>query len=116
MGNKEQKIVYLTFDQGYEAGYTPKILDVLKKYGIKQAIFLDDKIFRYSYCRDERKIKNVLNEMVNGNPLMQNDTAFKTSLYESLLLAADMHYRQERYKYNASKNALVFLFIVKHLL
>lgn len=31
MGNKEDKCVYLTFDEGYEAGYTPKLLDILKK-------------------------------------------------------------------------------------
>ena len=31
MGNKEKKYVYLTFDEGYEAGYTEKILDTLKE-------------------------------------------------------------------------------------
>ena len=31
MGNKYSKYVYLTFDNGYEAGYTPKILEVLKE-------------------------------------------------------------------------------------
>jgi len=40
MGNKEQKIVYLTFDQGYEAGYTPKILDVLKENNVKATFFI----------------------------------------------------------------------------
>lgn len=28
--NKKSKTLYLTFDEGYENGYTPKILDVLK--------------------------------------------------------------------------------------
>jgi len=40
MGNKEQKIVYLTFDQGYEAGYTPKILDALKANNVKATFFI----------------------------------------------------------------------------
>ena len=40
MGNKEQKIVYFTFDQGYEAGYTPKILDVLKENNVKATFFI----------------------------------------------------------------------------
>ena len=40
MGNNEQKIVYLTFDQGYEAGYTPKILDVLKENNVKATFFI----------------------------------------------------------------------------
>jgi len=30
MGNNEDKYVYLTFDNGYEAGYTSKLLDTLK--------------------------------------------------------------------------------------
>lgn len=40
MGNKEDKFVYLTFDEGYEAGYTPQILDVLKENDIKAAFFI----------------------------------------------------------------------------
>ena len=35
MGNKDSKKVYLTFDNGYEAGYTSKILDVLKQNNVK---------------------------------------------------------------------------------
>ena len=34
MGNKEDKFVYLTFDEGYEAGYTAEFLDVLKEYDV----------------------------------------------------------------------------------
>ena len=40
MGNKEEKIVYLTFDEGYEAGYTPKLLDILKQNNVKAAFFI----------------------------------------------------------------------------
>ncbi len=40
IGNKESKTVYLTFDAGYENGYTDKILDVLKKHNIPAAFFL----------------------------------------------------------------------------
>ena len=40
MGNKEDKFVYLTFDEGYEAGYTPQILDVLKENYVKAAFFI----------------------------------------------------------------------------
>lgn len=40
MGNKEQKLVYLTFDSGYEAGYTPKILEVLKQNEVKATFFI----------------------------------------------------------------------------
>ena len=40
MGNSEDKYVYLTFDEGYEAGYTSKILDVLKENDVKAAFFI----------------------------------------------------------------------------
>ena len=40
MGNKEDKYVYLTFDEGYEAGYTAQILDTLKSNGVKAAFFI----------------------------------------------------------------------------
>ncbi|NDL68064.1 delta-lactam-biosynthetic de-N-acetylase [Clostridiales bacterium F-3ap] len=36
----KEKVVYLTFDEGYEYGYTPKILDVLKDKGVKAAFFV----------------------------------------------------------------------------
>ncbi len=32
--------IYLTFDQGYENGYTPKILDVLKEKGVRAVFFV----------------------------------------------------------------------------
>lgn len=40
MGNKESKFVYLTFDCGYEAGYTEKILDVLEENNVSAAFFI----------------------------------------------------------------------------
>ena len=40
MGNKDSKNIYVTFDLGYEAGYTAKILDVLKKNNVPAAFFI----------------------------------------------------------------------------
>ena len=40
MGNNEENIIYLTFDSGYEAGYTQKILDVLKEKNVKATFFI----------------------------------------------------------------------------
>ena len=40
MGNKNSKYVYLTFDNGYEAGYTPKILAVLKENQVPATFFI----------------------------------------------------------------------------
>ena len=40
LGDTSQKVVYLTFDAGYENGCTAKILDILQKHNIKAAFFL----------------------------------------------------------------------------
>ncbi len=37
---KNEKNIYLTFDVGYEAGYTESILDTLKKHNIKAGFFI----------------------------------------------------------------------------
>ena len=39
-GNSENKKIYLTFDCGYENGYTPAILDALEKHNVKAAFFV----------------------------------------------------------------------------
>ena len=40
MGNAEKKYVYLTFDEGYEAGYTSQILATLKENNVKATFFI----------------------------------------------------------------------------
>ncbi|GEM_PF-298989 len=35
-----QKVIYLTFDEGYEYGYTPMILDTLKEKNVKAVFFI----------------------------------------------------------------------------
>lgn len=40
MGKENSKQVYLTFDEGYEAGYTEKILEVLKNNNVKACFFI----------------------------------------------------------------------------
>lgn len=40
VGNKEEKNIYLTFDEGYENGYTGAILDTLKEKGVTATFFV----------------------------------------------------------------------------
>ena len=40
LGDTTQKVLYLTFDAGYENGCTEKILDILKQHDVKAAFFL----------------------------------------------------------------------------
>ena len=40
MNESDEKVIYLTFDEGYENGYTSKILDVLKEKNVKAVFFV----------------------------------------------------------------------------
>lgn len=40
LGNTSEKVIYLTFDEGYENGNTGKILDILKKLNVPAAFFV----------------------------------------------------------------------------
>lgn len=40
LGDTSKKYIYLTFDEGYENGYTPGILDILEKENVKAAFFV----------------------------------------------------------------------------
>lgn len=40
MDDSEEKNIYLTFDEGYENGYTPAILDTLKEKNVKAVFFI----------------------------------------------------------------------------
>lgn len=51
LGDTQKKTIYLTFDEGYENGYSEKILDVLKEYDVKAAFFVTK-----SYIRDNQEL------------------------------------------------------------
>ncbi|MDO4563092.1 MAG: polysaccharide deacetylase family protein [Clostridia bacterium] len=40
MGSPDEKVMYLTFDEGYENGYTPLILDTLREKNVRAAFFV----------------------------------------------------------------------------
>lgn len=48
VGDTENKIIYLTFDEGYENGYTEQILDVLKEKNVKAIFFVTSHYITYS--------------------------------------------------------------------
>ena len=76
------------------------VIDSLKKD-------LEEKkeIVRYvDELTQDSPISEILNKMLSDDPFFMLDKGFPTSIFESLLLAADMHYRQEKYKYNDGFN------------
>lgn len=57
MGNPEKKYIYLTFDNGYEAGYTEKILDTLKENEVPATFFITAHYLNTAGDLVERMIK-----------------------------------------------------------
>ncbi len=58
VGDPSEKVIYLTFDAGYENGTTESILDTLKKHNVKAHFFVVE-----SYIRNNPElIKRMVNE------------------------------------------------------
>ena len=82
---KEDEGIYLTFDEGYENGYTASILDTLKEKNVKAAFFITG-----PYLRDhEDLVRRMVEEgHIVGNhtenhpslPTVQNDETLKKEL------------------------------------
>ncbi len=64
-----------------------------------------NEIVRYvDELTQDSPISEILGKMLSDDPFFMLDKSFPTSIFESLLLAADMHYRQEKYKYDDGYN------------
>ncbi len=74
LGNKEEKSVYLTFDEGYEAGYTEKILDVLKENDVKATFFITA-----HYVNSQ---PDLVKRMINEGHIVGNHTVNHKSMPE----------------------------------
>lgn len=72
LGSKESKTIYLTFDEGYEAGYTPKILEVLKENDVKAAFFITA-----HYLNTE---EDLVKQMIDGGHIVGNHTVNHKSM------------------------------------
>lgn len=66
MGNADEKLIYLTFDLGYEGGYTEKILDVLKENEVPATFFITGHYLDTS--------ENIIKRMIDENHIVGNHT------------------------------------------
>lgn len=64
IGSNDKKNIYLTFDQGYEAGYTEKILEVLKQNNVTATFFITA---HYLNTEEELVRKMIENGNIVGN-------------------------------------------------
>lgn len=72
LGNKEKKNIYLTFDEGYEAGYTPKILDTLKENNVSATFFITAHYLNTS--------EELVKRMIDENHIVGNHTVNHKSM------------------------------------
>lgn len=73
-GSNENKVIYLTFDEGYENGYTASILDTLKEKGVTAIFFVT-----MPYVKQNPEL---IKRMVNENQLIGNHTVNHPSMPE----------------------------------
>ena len=80
LGNTEEKVLYLTFDAGYENGNTEKILDALKSHNAKGAFFLVG-----NFARDNQDLVRRMAQEghIVGNHTMHHPDMSKISTLES---------------------------------
>ncbi len=71
---KRTKTIYLTFDEGYENGYTSIILDVLKEQNVKAAFFITG-----PYLREH---SDLVDRMVNEGHIVGNHTVNHPNLHK----------------------------------
>ncbi|NMS91262.1 delta-lactam-biosynthetic de-N-acetylase [Clostridioides difficile] len=76
-----QKTLYLTFDEGYENGYTSKILDILKQNQIKAVFFVTSPYIK----EDKDLVKRMVSEghIVGNHSKSHPSMATKTNNLES---------------------------------
>ena len=74
VGDAEHKRLWLTFDEGYENGYTEKILDVLAEKNVRAVFFVT-----YDYARDNPEL---IRRMINEGHTVGNHTWSHPSLPE----------------------------------
>lgn len=75
------KVMYLTFDEGYEAGYTAQILDTLKNSGVPAAFFITGDYFD----REQELVRRMFDEgHIIGNHTEHHPNLHKLGDYNKM--------------------------------
>jgi peptidoglycan-N-acetylmuramic acid deacetylase len=94
IGSPDEPTIYLTFDEGYENGYTAAILDTLKASGVRAAFFITG---HYLRSQPELVERMVAEGHIVGNH-SQRHTSFpddtQAELEEEILSLEDEYRRQ----------------------
>lgn len=93
----EEKTIYLTFDQGYENGYTEKILDTLKEKNVKATFFVVGDYVK----RNEELVRRMIDEgHTIGNHSMSHYSMPTLSLAQCQDEITSLHdYVRDKFQY-----------------
>lgn len=94
LGNTNEKVLYLTFDEGYENGYTGKILDILKANNVPASFFVVTPYIKTS--------SDLVKRMVNEGHLVCNHSTNHPSMASTALKGKD------KFNYELENTAKVF--------
>ena len=94
LGDTNEKVVYLTFDEGYENGYTDEILDVLKEKNVKAIFFVTSHYIVYS--------PDTVKRMVDEGHVVANHTKHHYSMpsvtYSNEVFSKELTDVEDRFK------------------
>ncbi|MCX8129237.1 MAG: delta-lactam-biosynthetic de-N-acetylase [Clostridia bacterium] len=93
IGDISQKKIYLTFDEGYENGYTSKILNTLKENSVKAAFFVTSPYIK----GNSGLVKRMIDEgHVVGNHTMRHPSlpSLKAAELENELLGLEKQFKE----------------------
>ena len=80
MGNNNEKNMYLTFDEGYEAGYTPQILSILKENNVIATFFITA---HYLNTQPE-----LVKQMIDGGHIVGNHISVNSMYLKEKIMKA----------------------------
>ena len=93
VGEEDEKVIYLTFDAGYENGNMPKILDALKKHNAPAAFFLVGNFLE----REPELVRRMVNEgHIVGNHTLTHPDMSKISDVEKF--SRELSALEEKYR------------------
>lgn len=112
MGNREKPYVYLSFDEGYEAGYTNQILDTLKENNVSATFFItahylntaSDLVERMlaeghivgNHTVNHKSMPSLSDEQVKSEVLKLHQTVYEKFAYEMKYIRPPMGEFSER--------------------
>lgn len=98
LGDRSKKYIYLTFDEGYENGYSSKILDILKRNNVKAAFFVTK-----PYIKEN---KELVKRMVKEGHVVGNHSVTHRSMDDVVTKGVD-EFKKEIYQVEEEYKSLI---------